>query len=230
MATIQVNADLREAGTKGHARQLRMSGKIPAVVYGAGESNMAVALDEPSFVLMLRRISSGNQLLNLQVSGQNGPGYTVLIKEVQRDPMTEKVLHVDLQHVSMSHKVRVKVPIHLTGTPAGVKEGGILEHLLREVEVECLPSQIPQHITLDVSELVRGQSIHVHELQAGDAHIHESPERVVATVVGKAKEEEPAPAAAAPAEGEAAAAATPAAEEPAKKESGKKESGKKEKE
>ena len=210
MATIQVKATLRDAGTKGHARRLRMAQRIPAVLYGAGESNLPVALEGPSFELMLRRISSGNQLLDLEVAGAQPPEYKVLIKEVQRSPLDGKILHVDLQHVSMTHKIRVHVPIHLNGIPAGVKEGGILEHLLREVEVECLPDEIPSEFVVDVSALLRGQSIHVRDIAAAGTHLHESPERVVATVVGKTKEEEPV-AAAAPAEGEAAAPAAEAA-------------------
>jgi len=209
MATVQIKAELRNAGTKGTARQLRMAGRIPAIVYGAGEDNIPVALDSASFELMLRRVSSGNQILDLQVQGRQASDYKVLIKDVQRDPVSQKVLHVDLQHVSMTHKVRVHVPIHLTGTPAGVKEGGILEHLLREVEVECLPAEIPEFIELEVGHLLRGQAIHVRDLPAGGVNIHESADRVVVTVVGKAKEEEPAPAAA-PAEEEAAAEAATA--------------------
>lgn len=214
MATVQVKAETRTAGNKGSARQLRMKGRIPAIVYGAGEQSIPIALESAPFEQMLRHISSGNQILDLSVQGDgNTAEYKVLIKEVQRNPVDERVLHVDLQHISMTHKVRVQVPIHVEGIAVGTKEGGILEHLLREIEVECLPAEIPDHITIDVSPLLRGQSIHVRDLDLPNVHIHESGERVIVTVVGKAKEEEPV--AAAPAAGaEGAAPATP--EEPAK--------------
>ncbi len=207
MATTELLAEIREVGGKGHARQLRMKGRIPGIVYGAGEENVAIAVDAAAFHLMLRHISSGNAILDLKVKGR--PDTKVLIKEVQRNPMDQKILHVDLEHISMTRKVRVHIPILLTGTPEGVKEGGILEHLLREVEIECLPTEIPERIELDVSHLIRGQSIHVRDLPLADLHVHDALERVVATVVGKMKEEEPAPAAAAEAataeEGEKAA-------------------------
>lgn len=202
MATVQVKAEVRQAGKKGHARRLRMAGKIPAIIYGAGEESTPVTLEARSFEYMLRKIS-GNQILDLLIAGTNGET-KVLIKEVQRNPIDERILHVDLQHISMTHKVRVKIPIHLTGTALGVKEGGILEHLEREVEVECLASDIPANITLDISHLERGMAIHVRDLPLPEnVLIHEAGERLVVTVVGKMKEEEVV---AAP----AAAEATPA--------------------
>jgi large subunit ribosomal protein L25 len=219
MATVQVNAEKRTAGNKGVARQLRMQGRIPAIIYAAGEENVPVALDSASFEQMLRHISSGNQILEMRVGGDGGSSYNVLIKEVQRNPVDQRIIHVDLQHISMTHKVRVQVPIHLTGTAFGVKEGGVLEHLLREIEVECLPSEIPQQITLDVSALDRGQSIHVRDISVPNVQIHETGERVVVTVVGKAKEEEAAPVVAA--EGAAAEGAAPAAGEKDEKEKDK---------
>jgi large subunit ribosomal protein L25 len=210
MATVQVKTELRTAGGKGEARQLRMSGRIPGIVYGAGEESLPISLDSASFELLLRHIS-GNAILELEVRGREGTEYKVIIKEVQRNPINSKVLHVDLEHISMTRKVRVMVPVRLHGTPLGVKEGGILEHLLREIEVECLPAEIPEEVSLDVSELERAHSVHVRDLDLGSLHVIDSPERVVATVVSKAKEEE-APAAAeaaVPAEGEAAAAEEP---------------------
>jgi len=209
MATVQLKVQPRTAGGKGAARQLRMSGHIPGIVYGAGEENLPISLDSASFELMLRRISSGNAILDLEVQGRESSELKVIIKEVQRNPVDNKVIHVDLEHISMTRKVRVQVPIHLEGTAVGVKEGGILEHLLRQIEVDCLPMEIPERVTLDVSELGRNMSIHVRDLNLpAQVHVHDSPERVVATVVAKAKEEVVAAPEeeAAPAEGEAAPA------------------------
>jgi large subunit ribosomal protein L25 len=225
MGTVQVRAELREVGNKGHARRLRMAGKIPAIVYGEKEDNIPIALDGPSFEHMLRRISSGNQILDLLVTGRAGTETKVLIKEVQRNPIDQRVLHVDLQHISMTHKVRVRVPIRVTGMAIGVKEGGILEHLEREVEIECLPSEILPEVVLDVSALIRGESLHVRDLPIpSHIHVHESPERVVVTVAGKIKEEEPAAAPAAEAatpEGGATPAAEPTKEKGSKEKSSK---------
>ncbi|MDM7914103.1 MAG: 50S ribosomal protein L25 [Candidatus Eisenbacteria bacterium] len=206
MASVQVTAESRQVGHKGNARQLRMKGMIPAVVYGEGKPGIPITLHGPAFEQMLRHISSGNQILDLTIEGRGGAPVQVLIKDVQRNPMDQRILHVDLQHISMTHKVRVHVPIQLRGTPAGVKEGRILEHLLRELDVECLPGDIPESVTLDVSGLARAQSIHVRDVQVPPGvHVHDAADRVIATVAGKMKEEE-APAAA-PAEGAEAPAA-----------------------
>lgn len=202
MAVVQLKAEIRQAGDKGHARRLRMVNKIPAIVYGAGEESIPVALNEPAFVQMLRHISSGNQIFELAVAGRSGPSYQVLIKDVQRNPVDGRILHVDLQHISMTHRVRVHVPVHLEGVAAGVKEGGVLEHFLRELDVECLPGDIPEQVVVDVTDLVRGQALHVRDLKLpASVQVHDSSDRVVVTVAGKQKEEvEAAPAAAAPAE------------------------------
>ncbi len=201
MAVVQLKAEIRQAGDKGHARRLRMENKIPAIVYGAGEESIPVALNEPAFVQMLRHISSGNQIFELAVAGRSGPSYQVLIKDVQRNPVDGRILHVDLQHISMTHKVRVHVPVHLEGVPAGVKEGGVLEHFLRELDLECLPGDIPEHVVVDVTDLVRGQALHVRDLKLpASVHVHDSSDRVVVTVAGKQKEEVEAAPAAAPAE------------------------------
>ena len=201
MGVVQLKAEIRQAGDKGHARRLRMENKIPAIVYGAGEESIPVALNEPAFVQMLRHISSGNQIFELAVAGRSGPSYQVLIKDVQRNPVDGRILHVDLQHISMTHKVRVHVPVHLEGVPAGVKEGGVLEHFLRELDLECLPGDIPEHVVVDVTDLVRGQALHVRDLKLpASVHVHDSSDRVVVTVAGKQKEEVEAAPAAAPAE------------------------------
>jgi large subunit ribosomal protein L25 len=190
MATVQVNAEMRQAGRKGLARQLRMKERIPAIVYGEGEDSVPIALPGPAFEQMLRRISSGNQILELHIEGRAAAPYQVLIKEVQRNPIDQKILHVDLQHISMTNKVRVHVPIHVTGTAAGVKEGGVLEHFLRELDVECLPADIPAQIAVDVTELTRGDAVHVRDLVVpASVHVHDSADRVVVMVAGKMKEE-----------------------------------------
>lgn len=224
MATVQVKAEPRRAGSKGLARQLRRQERIPAIVYGEGEESVPIALSGPSFEQLLRRISSGNQILELTIEGRSGAPYQVLIKDVQRNPIDQTILHVDLQHISMTHKVRVHVPIRLRGTAIGVKEGGILEHFLRELDVECLPADIPPEFIIEVTEMKRNDSVHVRDLVVPEkVHVHDAAERVIVMVAGKAKEEPlPAPvaagaeAAAEGAEGEAKAAEKDAEKEPEK--------------
>jgi large subunit ribosomal protein L25 len=190
MGAVQISAEMREAGNKGHARRLRMDKRIPAVLYGAGEKSVPVALHGHTFEQMLRHISSGSQILELTITGRPGAPLPVLIKDVQRNPIDQKILHVDLQHISMTQKVRVRVPVHVEGVASGVKEGGILEHFLRELDIECLPGEIPEKIVVDVQALERGDSIHVRDLQVpASFHVHDSADRVVVSVAGKQKEE-----------------------------------------
>ncbi len=190
MGAVQITAEMREAGKKGHARRLRMEKKIPAVLYGAGEESVPVALHGHTFEQMLRHISSGSEILELTISGRSGAPVPVLIKDVQRNPIDQAILHVDLQHISMTQRVRVHVPIHLQGTAVGAKEGGIVEHLLRELDIECLPGDIPKGFTVDIQALERGDSIHVRDLEVSPSiHVHDSADRVIVTVAGKQKEE-----------------------------------------
>ncbi len=210
MVTVSIKAEARVAGTKGNARQLRMQGKTPAVVYGHRMESFPIALDTHSFTLLLQRATSGNRILDLSVEGREGPDLKVLIKEVQRHPVDESIIHVDLLHIDMDHKVRVQVPIHLTGAAEspGVREGGIVEHLLRRLDVECLPALIPDDVVVDVSGLGAGESVHVRDIEIPEVQIHDSPDTVVVMVEAKSKaKEEEAESAAAEAEPGAAKAA-----------------------
>lgn len=212
MQTIEVRGEIRQAGGKGGARRARASGRTPGILYGAGEAGLPISVDSKSFAHMLRQHPSGAFIIDLKIAGREGDDTKALIKEVQRDPLTSKILHVDLQHVSLDQKVVLHVPIHLVGTPVGVKEGGVLEHFVRDVEIQCLALQMPEGIDLDVSGLGRGHSLHVSDLSAPEGVTILTPgTRVIATIVTKVVEAEPE--AAAPAAAEAAAPA--AAEEKA---------------
>lgn len=210
MATVSVKAEPRVAGTKGHARRLRMQGKTPAVVYGLKMESFPIALDTHSFGLMLHRDTSGNRIMDLAVEGRGGPDLKVLIKDVQRHPVDGSILHVDLLHIDLAHRVRVQVPIHLTGVAEspGVREGGIVEHLLRRLELECLPGDIPEEVVVDVSHLDAGESVHVRDIKLQGVQMHDSPDTVVVIVEAKSKtkDEEAEPAAAQAAPGAATAA------------------------
>ena len=148
---------------KNAARRVRVSGKIPAVVYGAGQDAVAVAVDPKVITRILHSDSGHNTIFDLNVEGS--AVVKAMIVDWQHEPIKGKLLHIDLKRIAMDKMMRVSVPIQLVGTATGVKnQGGILEHVLREVEVECLPSDIPSHLDVDVSNLALNDSIHVSDL------------------------------------------------------------------
>ena len=148
---------------KNAARRVRVSGKIPAVVYGAGQDAVAVAVDPKVITRILHSDSGHNTIFDLNVEG--AAVVKAMIVDWQHEPIKGKLLHIDLKRIAMDKMMRVSVPIQLVGTATGVKnQGGILEHVLREVEVECLPSDIPSHLDVDVSNLALNEAIHVSDL------------------------------------------------------------------
>jgi len=188
MAVISISGSRRESRGKNAARKTRAAGQIPAVMYGHGEEPIPVAVDARTFQLALRHHKGGNAIVNLAVSGSE---YTALIRDVQFDPVSRHVIHLDFQHISLTETVEVSVTVHLTGLPLGVKDGGgILEHITREVEVRCLPTAIPPSIDVDVSALNIGDSVHVRDLPAHDITILTDPDTTIATVVAPSVVEE----------------------------------------
>ena len=185
------------------AQALRAKDRIPGIIYGHGEQPIPVQLPYRDFQLAFREHKGGNAIVNLAVGGGE---YTALIRDVQYDPINHHVLHLDFQHISLTEMVEVKVAVHLTGTPAGVKDGGgILEHIVREIDVRCLPTAIPPSIDIDVTGLNVGDSVHVRDLKVIDMTVLSDPDATIATVVPPTVMEEKA------AE-EVAVAATAAAE------------------
>lgn len=205
MDAVEVQCEIRSSLGKGGARQARFGGKTPGVLYGSGEQTIAINLEAKSFEKLVHKHGSSAFILDLKLGGQEDRDLKAIIKNLQRDPITSRILHVDLQHVSMTQMIEVHVPIHLVGVPAGVKEGGILEQILREIEVSCRASQIPEKVEFEVSHLQKGNSVHVSDLVLEEGVKVLTPaDRVVASIVTKAVEAEPvAAAAAAPAEGAA---------------------------
>jgi len=204
MAVIQLKGARRDQIGKGAARKARAAGQIPAVIYGHGETPQPIAVEFKEFELALRGHKGSNAIVNLSVAGGE---VTALVRDVQYDPLSRAIIHLDFQHISLTEQIEVEVPVHFVGTPVGVKDGGgILEHLLRTLKVKCLPTAIPAGIDVDVTALDIGQNLHVSDLQpaAGyevitDAHV------AVAAVVAPAAEE----VVAAPVEGEAVAGTEP---------------------
>jgi len=204
--TNTLEAQPRTPGNKNDARRVRQQGKIPAVVYGAGQDALAVSVDPRQVSRILSSETGHNTIFDLALDGFKSKA---MIVDWQYEPIKGKLLHIDVKRIAMDKKLAVMVPIFLKGEAAGVKQqGGILEQMLREVEVECLPSDIPSHIDADVSELVFGKVLRVSDLPHSDklkfltdenqpvAHVTSVKEEVAATPEAVAAE------AAAPAEPE----------------------------
>jgi large subunit ribosomal protein L25 len=148
---------------KNAARRVRAAGKIPAVVYGAGQDSVAVAVDPKIITKILHSDSGHNTIFDLDITGS--ATVKAMIVDWQNEPLKGAILHIDLKRIAMDKAMVVSVPVQLVGVPLGVKaQGGILEHVLREVEIECLPADIPGHLDVDVSNLEMNQSIHVSDL------------------------------------------------------------------
>ncbi|MGH9435072.1 MAG: 50S ribosomal protein L25 [Terriglobia bacterium] len=192
---LRIEADIRKEFGKNVSRRLRCAGRVPGVVYGGGEDTIALSVSPRQLVPILNSEAGHTSVLTLQIEGREP--LRVMLKEWQHEPVRGSVLHVDFVRVTKDTRVKVRVPIHVTGEPKGVKlQGGILEFALREVEVESLPDDIPENITVDVTELMLGQTIRVNHLPvAANVKVLTDPNRVVAHVVALKAEEEPAAAA-----------------------------------
>ena len=202
-ATLQ--AEKREGRGKNEARRLRASGRIPAVVYGAGKHEaMEIAVDPKVLLRILHSDSGVNTLIGLQ--GVEFGGGRVLVKEYQLDPIDHRLLHADFYAVAMDKTLTVTVPVVLKGEPKGVKQqGGIVDFVNRELELECLPADIPEHIDVDISELMLHQGVRVRDLPKNDkwTAITEPDTMIVHVIALKVEEVAPA------AEGAVATAAAP---------------------
>jgi large subunit ribosomal protein L25 len=209
MATKAAETNLLEArprtpGTKNDARRVRRQGKVPAVVYGAGKAAVPVEVDPRQVSRILHSQTGHNTVFDLAVDGDRTKA---MIVDWQYEPIKGSLLHIDLKRIAMDQKLRVNIPIELIGVPEGVKtQGGLLEQIVREVEVECLPADIPNAIELDVAQLVFGVVLRVSDLPKNDkvrlvtdadqpvAHIISIKEEVVATPDAVAGEAAAAPA------------------------------------
>ena len=184
MAMASLKSTQRSDGGKGVARKLRQTGRIPAVYYGRGKDPIPLVVSLKDLEEVIERAEGSNVIVDLRVEGHASSDRKALIREVQRDPVSGSILHLDLQHISLTERITVEVPIVLIGTPIGVKDGGgILEHLLREVEVECLPTEIPSRLEVEVSALGIGDTLHVSDIKAERVIIKTDADRAIAAVV-----------------------------------------------
>ena len=202
MATATLTATPRTGTGTGVARKLRSSGQVPAIIYGHHREPQPLALDARELEKLLEHISAESTVIELNADGRQ---LRTLIREIQRHPFKRQILHVDFQELVAGEKITVRVPIVVTGTAAGVREGGILDHTMRELEIEVDPVNMPSHIEVDVSELTLGHSIHVGDLKlpAGVTVLDDPEASIVVLSTPKVQVEET------PAAAEGAEAATP---------------------
>jgi len=213
MATIGLKAKTREGVGKESAKKARQVGLIPGVLYGEGEKPLPLVVNSKEFYPVIRTKARENVIIDLAIEGADRGECKAIIRELQYHPVRRDIIHVDFQHISMTKEIVVKVPIVVLGEAVGVKShGGILEHLLREVEVQCLPAAIPDRVTVDVSELDSGDSLQVKHLTIEGVKLLTDPDSSVVTIVAPTVEEVKveAPVEAAAAEGEAPAEGAPA--------------------
>jgi large subunit ribosomal protein L25 len=210
-ASNRVQATVREAKGKNEARRVRRAGQLPATLYGAGKPPLSISVDPKEIAAVLRSATGHNTIFDLHLGEESTKAMVV---DWQHEPIKGSMLHLDLKRIAMDKTLVVKVPIVLTGESVGVKqEGGILEQVLREIELECLPLDIPGHVEVDVSALISGQVIRVKDLpHGGKLHFLTDEEAPVAHIVHVKEVVE-----AAPAEAAVEAAATPAEPEVIKK-------------
>lgn len=210
MEHVELVAEVREERGTRPARRMRRSGWVPAVLYGKNIESIALKIDVKKLREVLGPTGEGHHLLTLRIAEDgsrpaNVPeAVTAVVKEVQRNPLTHEFVNVDFQHVSLTERITVSVPIHLHGTPMGNKEGGILEHYLHEVEIQCQAQHLPDRVDYDISNLNIGDSVHVRDLTAPQGvTIMNGGDEVVVTMTAPRIVEEAPPT---PPEGEAAPA------------------------
>ena len=162
MASAQLSASARDNGGKGVARKLRSEGRVPAVVYGHGREPQPLSINTRELERLLDRIAAESTVIDLDIDGKAS---RTLIREIQRHPFKRQILHVDFQELVAGEKITVRLPIVLIGVPDGVRmDGGVLDQTMRELEVEVDPSNIPNHVELDVTSLTIGSSVHVRDI------------------------------------------------------------------
>jgi len=191
MEAKKLSVQPREGGGKAAAGRLRREGKIPAVIYGH-TTPTAITVDAREFRNAFKRITE-NTIVELHMPGGV---HEVLVKDYQKDNLSGRILHVDFYEFEKGKALRTRVPVRLTGNPVGVKEGGILETQLRELDVECLPKDLPEEIVLDISELALDRALHVKDLTLPPAiRVLQALDQVVCLVADRKAEEEVAPSA-----------------------------------
>src|SRR2546426_8003436 len=189
---VSLAASPRTTTGKGAARQARFQGKVPAVIYGHGRDTQPLEVEAKALEKALTGVEPASTIIELSVDGKKTK---TLIREIQRHPIRPDIIHVDFYEIHAEEKVKLKVPVHLVGSPDGVRNaGGVLDQVTREVEIEVLPENIPDRVELDVTALKIGDSLHVRDLRISNATILTQDDLTIATVVPPRAEEVVAPA------------------------------------
>lgn len=162
---FQLKTAMREGVGTSVAKKLRREGIAPGVIYGGDQRSYPVQMREKEIASLLKAASSENVLVDLEVEGADTPNKLVLIQAVQRHTMNGSVMHVDFQAVREDHEIKATLPVNLHGEPAGVKEGGLLEHQLHQVEISCLPKHLPETLEFEVSQLSLGEALHIGDVE-----------------------------------------------------------------
>jgi large subunit ribosomal protein L25 len=187
MERPQVKANLRQEKGKGAARKIRAKGAVPAILYGVGVEPLPLSVNLHEFDKALEGVEGTGVLIELSIDGKES--LPVMLRDYQVDLITRKFEHLDFQKIDLSKKVKLEVPIHLVGKAPGVKDGGILEHMRRQLEIKCLPTAIPEAIDVDVSQLNIGDIIHVSDIQLPEGvEVLTALDQTVAAVVEPAPE------------------------------------------
>ncbi len=191
MELIELNAKTRETGGKGAARKLRSNNAIPAIIYGPKSDPVMLSIDTTEFVKIIRENGSTGLFFDLKLEGSKKKNKIAMLKDIQMDTFGLNYLHLDLHEIDMDTKVHVSVPVEAVGVSAGVKEGGLLQIIRRELEVICKPADTPDSIQVDISDLLVGDSVHVEDLDLGDAvEIPHDVNFTIITIVAPTIEEE----------------------------------------
>jgi len=186
MAEIILNANERQKSNKGANKLLRRQGSVPGVFYSKGQE--AILVEVPELALKPLIYTAEAHIVSLKVGGKEG--LTCVLKDVQFDPITDRIVHFDLQGINTTDKMEIEVPILLVGNAAGIKQGGILQQGLHKLHIECLPMDMPEHLTINIEKLNLGESIHVRDLKFDKVEVLNAPDSVVISVVTPRAEKE----------------------------------------
>jgi large subunit ribosomal protein L25 len=183
MAEVKLKAKKRESSTKGALNQMRKEGFVPGIFYKKDEKNIPIFVHETEINPLV--FTSESHLIVLDVEGENNGVHDSVLKDVQFDPVTDKVVHFDLRGITRGEVVVMEVPLSLHGNAVGVKEGGVLQQSLHKLEIECLPSRIPERLEFDISNLELGATLQVKDLKLEDIKILNQEDAIVASVVAQ---------------------------------------------
>ena len=171
MPEASLVAESREKKGKQAAKQLRRNGLIPGILYGPGEKPSMLSINQKELLILLHSFGR-NAIVNLRLASNKRKKIKAFFYEIQHDPISGDIIHIDLKHIDLNQKIHLSVPVYLEGVPEGVRnEGGILEHLMHKIEIFCIPADIPERITIDVTNLHLGDAVHVSDIEAANFEI-----------------------------------------------------------